>query len=116
MVDDVVRGWASVYPHLRYEEPGEAIAWLSRAGTHGATGWRHHRRQAGEPRRRPGDGGGTLAGLPAVDPGAGARLPRAAGAAMAAPLTHHDRPGQRRGRPPPASKRRRRDHLDDADG
>jgi hypothetical protein len=30
MVDDIVRGWAPVYPHLRYEEPGKAIAWLSR--------------------------------------------------------------------------------------
>ena len=30
MIDDVVRGWAPVYPHLRYQEPGEAIAWLSR--------------------------------------------------------------------------------------
>jgi uncharacterized glyoxalase superfamily protein PhnB len=30
MIDDVVRGWAPVYPHLRYHEPGEAVAWLSR--------------------------------------------------------------------------------------
>jgi hypothetical protein len=30
MVDDIVRGWAPVDPHLRYHEPGEAIAWLSR--------------------------------------------------------------------------------------
>jgi uncharacterized glyoxalase superfamily protein PhnB len=30
MIDDVVRGWAPVYPHLRYQEPGKAIAWLSR--------------------------------------------------------------------------------------
>jgi len=30
MIDDVVRGWAPVYPHLRYHEPDEAIAWLSR--------------------------------------------------------------------------------------
>jgi len=30
MIDDVVRGWAPVYPHLRYQEPGQAIAWLSR--------------------------------------------------------------------------------------
>jgi hypothetical protein len=30
MIDDVVRGWAPVYPHLRYQEPGEAIVWLSR--------------------------------------------------------------------------------------
>lgn len=26
----IVEGWALVYPHLRYQEPGEAIAWLSR--------------------------------------------------------------------------------------
>jgi uncharacterized glyoxalase superfamily protein PhnB len=31
MSEDVVRGWAPVYPHLRYQEPDEAIAWLSRA-------------------------------------------------------------------------------------
>jgi uncharacterized glyoxalase superfamily protein PhnB len=30
MSADVVRGWASVYPHLRYEKPTEAIAWLTR--------------------------------------------------------------------------------------
>lgn len=30
VTEDVVRGWATVYPHLRYEEPSEAIAWLSR--------------------------------------------------------------------------------------
>lgn len=30
MADDVVRGWATVYPHLRYDQPGEAIAWLTR--------------------------------------------------------------------------------------
>jgi PhnB protein len=30
MSSDVVRGWASVYPHLRYEKPAEAIAWLTR--------------------------------------------------------------------------------------
>jgi uncharacterized glyoxalase superfamily protein PhnB len=30
MTDDVVRGWAPVYPHLHYQQPGEAIAWLSR--------------------------------------------------------------------------------------
>lgn len=30
MTDDVVHGWAPVYPHLRYEEPREAIAWLTR--------------------------------------------------------------------------------------
>ena len=28
---DLVRGWAPVYPHLRYDRPVEAIAWLSRA-------------------------------------------------------------------------------------
>jgi uncharacterized glyoxalase superfamily protein PhnB len=31
MSEDVVRGWTPVYPHLRYESPHEAIAWLSRA-------------------------------------------------------------------------------------
>jgi uncharacterized glyoxalase superfamily protein PhnB len=31
LTDDIVHGWASVYPHLRYQEPGEAIAWLTRA-------------------------------------------------------------------------------------
>jgi hypothetical protein len=30
MIEDVVRGWAPVYPHLRCQESGEAIAWLSR--------------------------------------------------------------------------------------
>jgi uncharacterized glyoxalase superfamily protein PhnB len=30
MIDDVVRGWPPVYPHVHYDEPGEAIAWLSR--------------------------------------------------------------------------------------
>jgi PhnB protein len=30
MSDDVVHGWATVYPHLRYEDPVEAIAWLCR--------------------------------------------------------------------------------------
>ena len=30
MSSDVVRGWAPVYPHLRYEKPAEAIAWLTR--------------------------------------------------------------------------------------
>lgn len=30
VTEDIVQGWAPVYPHLRYEAPGEAIAWLSR--------------------------------------------------------------------------------------
>ena len=30
MHEDLVHGWAPVYPHLRYEDPGEAIAWLGR--------------------------------------------------------------------------------------
>ena len=30
MTDDVVHGWAPVYPHLRYQQPSEAIAWLTR--------------------------------------------------------------------------------------
>jgi hypothetical protein len=25
--EDVVQGWAPVYPHIRYEKPDEAIAW-----------------------------------------------------------------------------------------
>jgi uncharacterized glyoxalase superfamily protein PhnB len=29
--DDVVRGWAPVYAHLRYRRPAEAIEWLVRA-------------------------------------------------------------------------------------
>jgi uncharacterized glyoxalase superfamily protein PhnB len=28
--DDLVRGWATVYPHLRYKDPLEAIEWLTR--------------------------------------------------------------------------------------
>jgi PhnB protein len=28
--EDVVHGWASVYPHISYDDPTEAIAWLSR--------------------------------------------------------------------------------------
>ncbi len=31
MSDDVVRGWATVYPHLRYRDPITAIDWLCRA-------------------------------------------------------------------------------------
>jgi uncharacterized glyoxalase superfamily protein PhnB len=31
MSGDIVQGWATVYPHIRYEQPVEAIAWLSRA-------------------------------------------------------------------------------------
>ena len=31
VTDDVVHGWAPVYLHIRYEEPHEAIAWLTRA-------------------------------------------------------------------------------------
>ncbi len=31
MNGDIVQGWASVYPHIRYESPVAAIAWLSRA-------------------------------------------------------------------------------------
>ena len=31
MSEDLVRGWMAVYPHLRYESPQAAIAWLSRA-------------------------------------------------------------------------------------
>ena len=27
---DLIHGWAPVYPHLRYERPGEAIEWLCR--------------------------------------------------------------------------------------
>jgi uncharacterized glyoxalase superfamily protein PhnB len=30
VTDDVVHGWAPVYPHLRYQQPSEAIAWLTR--------------------------------------------------------------------------------------
>jgi len=30
MSDDVVRGWATVYPHLRYRDPIAAIDWLCR--------------------------------------------------------------------------------------
>jgi uncharacterized glyoxalase superfamily protein PhnB len=30
VTDDLVRGWAPVYPHLRYAAPGAAIAWLGR--------------------------------------------------------------------------------------
>jgi uncharacterized glyoxalase superfamily protein PhnB len=30
MSDDIVRGWTSVYPHVRYEEPRAAIDWLTR--------------------------------------------------------------------------------------
>lgn len=30
MTQDAVQGWAPVYPHILYEEPGKAIAWLSR--------------------------------------------------------------------------------------
>ena len=30
MTAAIVEGWAPVYPHLRYEAPEEAIAWLSR--------------------------------------------------------------------------------------
>jgi len=30
VTNDVVRGWAPVYPHIRYQEPREAIAWLRR--------------------------------------------------------------------------------------
>jgi len=31
MSGDIVQGWATVYPHIRYEKPVEAIAWLVRA-------------------------------------------------------------------------------------
>jgi hypothetical protein len=31
MRDDVVHGWAPVYPHHRYRQPREAIDWLARA-------------------------------------------------------------------------------------
>ena len=31
MSGDIVQGWATVYPHIRYEQPVEAIAWLVRA-------------------------------------------------------------------------------------
>ena len=30
MSDDVVRGWATIYPHLRYRDPIAAIDWLGR--------------------------------------------------------------------------------------
>ena len=30
MTEDLVRGWAPVYPHIHYREPAEAIAWLTR--------------------------------------------------------------------------------------
>jgi uncharacterized glyoxalase superfamily protein PhnB len=40
--EDVVRGWAPVYPHLRYENPDEAIAWLARV-----FGFRERVRMAG---------------------------------------------------------------------
>ncbi len=30
MHEDLVHGWAPVYPHLRYEDPAKAIAWLAR--------------------------------------------------------------------------------------
>lgn len=28
LAEDVVHGWTLVYPHLRYEDPAAAIAWL----------------------------------------------------------------------------------------
>src|SRR5690348_10284019 len=31
MAEDFVREWAPVYPHLKYEDPATAIAWLARA-------------------------------------------------------------------------------------
>lgn len=30
MTEDVVHGWAAVYPHIHYQVPGEAITWLTR--------------------------------------------------------------------------------------
>jgi uncharacterized glyoxalase superfamily protein PhnB len=30
VTEDLVRGWAPVYPHIHYREPAEAIAWLTR--------------------------------------------------------------------------------------
>ncbi len=30
MHEDLVHGWGPVYPHLRYEDPAQAIAWLAR--------------------------------------------------------------------------------------
>ncbi|MGH7924951.1 MAG: VOC family protein [Candidatus Binatus sp.] len=42
MNDDIVQGWATVYPHIRYDSPVEAIAWLSRA-----FGFRERVRMAG---------------------------------------------------------------------
>lgn len=31
MAQDLVHGWAPVYPHLKYADPAAAIAWLARA-------------------------------------------------------------------------------------
>ena len=31
LTDDIVHGWTPVYPHVRYQDPGDAIAWLTRA-------------------------------------------------------------------------------------
>jgi uncharacterized glyoxalase superfamily protein PhnB len=108
MVDDIVRGWAPVYPHLRYHEPGEAIAWLSRV-----FGFRARVRMA-----RP-DGGIIVAKL--ESPGGGLvmvaerspdfqqwireRCPTFASrrGGRGPTCRTHDRPGQRRGRPLPAT-------------
>lgn len=30
MAEDLIQGWAPVYPHLRYDDPDAAITWLSR--------------------------------------------------------------------------------------
>ena len=59
MSDDIVRGWTSVYPHIRYEEPRAAIAWLTRV-----FGFRERVRMA-----RP-DGGVIISGMKMMAPGA----------------------------------------------
>jgi uncharacterized glyoxalase superfamily protein PhnB len=58
MSEDVVRGWAPVYPHLRYAVPDTAVGWLVRV-----FGFRERVRM-----RRP-DGGLILAKLEAPDGG-----------------------------------------------
>lgn len=40
--DDIVRGWAPVYPHIHYGDPADAIAWLTRV-----FGFRERVRMAG---------------------------------------------------------------------
>ena len=30
VAEDVIKGWMPVYPHIRYDDPNQAVAWLSR--------------------------------------------------------------------------------------